>query len=133
MKGTVDVGVGAVLDGIVPPGEMPEGLDWSDINTNNFINSIKQNNPLTVRNLGREAISEGLIGAGKDQIKNYVKGDPIPVTEWKQDFTGALIDKAAPHVANAGKTAAKGVINANSALSDALLNQINNPMNLKLS
>jgi phosphopantetheine adenylyltransferase len=133
MKGTIDVGMSTIMDGILPPGQMPDGLDWSDINTKTFINSIKSNNPLTVRNLGRESLTEGLIGAGKGQITNYIKGDQIPVTEWKQNFTDAVIDKAAPYAVNAAKAAGKSALEQARSLSDALEKRNYNPMYIKLS
>lgn len=93
-KGSLDVSVNIITDNILPGGaEMPKGLDWSDINTKNFINSVKSSNPLTVRNIGREAIGNGLQNLGVDQAKNLIKGDNLIYSGLNQDLTNQIIDK----------------------------------------
>lgn len=93
-KGSLDVSVNVITDHVLPAGaDMPEGMDWSDINVKNFVNSVKSSNPLTVRNLGREALGNSLKSAGIDQAKNFIKGDDVIYSGWNQSFTGDVIDK----------------------------------------
>ena len=72
VKGTIDVATFSALDRVVPPGEMPKGLDWSDVNTRTIINSLKEGSPLT-EVVTKDAVSEGLINAGKDAFKSYLR------------------------------------------------------------
>lgn len=93
-KGSLDVAISVISDNVLPGGaEMPEGLDWSGVNVKTFINSVKSSNPLTVRNLGREAIGNSIHGAGVDQAKNFIKGDNVIFGGWKQGLTDDIIDQ----------------------------------------
>lgn len=100
-KGALDSSLNVIADGLMPGAKsLPEGLDWSDINVNTFVNSIRKSNPLT-SNYGRDAIKNGILSAGTDQAKNFIKGDPVIFDNWKQDFTGKVIEAGATQ---AGKT-----------------------------
>lgn len=93
-KGSLDVSVSVITDNVLPgASEMPKGLDWSGTNLKTFVNSVKSSNPLTVRNLGREAIGNSLQNAGIDQAKNFIKGDNVIYSGMNQDLTGQIIDK----------------------------------------
>lgn len=93
-KGSLDVSVNVITDNVLPgAAEMPKGLDWSGTNLKTFVNSVKSSNPLTVRNLGREAIGNSLQSAGIDQAKNFIKGDNVIYSGMNQDLTGQIIDK----------------------------------------
>lgn len=125
-KGSLDASLNVIADGILPSGQdMPNGLDWSDINAKTFINSVKNSNPLTVRNLGREAIGNSLQNAGVDQIKNFIKGDDVVFSGWNQDFTGNAIDtgssiaapKYAPFAAQTAQSLGTGAKNAANTIS----------------
>lgn len=92
-KGSLDAAGNVIADGILPGGkDMPTGLDWQDVNVGNFINSVKSNNPLTVRNIGRDAIGNSLQGFGVDQAKNFIKGDNVIYSGVNQGLTGKVID-----------------------------------------
>lgn len=99
LKGGLDVGLSAGLDKLLPPGKMTENLDWSNVNTKGLISSIKSGNPLS---MGNRALTEGMKNLGKDQVKNFVKGDEVPVLEWKQEFTGDFIQKVGTPMVKAG-------------------------------
>lgn len=93
-KGSLDAAVSVISDNVLPSGsEMPKGLDWSDINVKTFVNTVKSSNPLTVRNIGREAIGNGIQSAGVDQVKNGIKGDNLIFSGFKQNVTDDIIDK----------------------------------------
>lgn len=91
-KGSLDVATGAITDAILPGNDLPKGLDWSDIKVSTLIKSVKQKNPLTVTHISRDALTEGLKGAAKDQMKNFVKGEDVIFKGWKQGFTDQIID-----------------------------------------
>ena len=103
IKGGIDTTLSAGLDKLLPPGEMPAGMDWTNANTKDIIKSIKGGNPLT--SLTRGAVKDGFIGAGKDQIKNLAKGDEIPVLGFKQGFTDAAIEASTPFIKSTVKDA----------------------------
>ena len=91
-KGTLDVVTGAVTDKLLPGKDLPSGLDWSSINAKTFVNSVKASNPLTVQNIGRDAIGNGIKSAVGDQVKNLVKGENVIYSGLKQNATDNIID-----------------------------------------
>lgn len=92
-KGALDSSLNVIGDGLLPAGgKIPEGLDWSDINVGNFVNSIRNSNPLT-QSFGKTAIQNGLQSWGTDQGKNFIKGDGVIFGDMKQGFTKDIIDK----------------------------------------
>lgn len=99
LKGGLDVGLSAGLDKLLPPGEMPKGLDWSKVNTQGLIKSIRSGNPLS---MGNRALGEGITNLGKDQFKNFVKGDEVLNSGFKQNFTGDFIEKIGTPMVKAG-------------------------------
>jgi len=76
-------------------------------------------NPLTVRNLGREALSNSLQGFGADQAKNFIKGDDVIFSGWSQDITGQVIDAGVegaapaytPYVTQGAEAVGEGIKN----------------------
>lgn len=125
-KGSLDVAINVISDNMLPSGtEMPAGLDWQDINVKNFVNSVKSSNPLTVRNVGREAIGNSLQSAGVDQVKNLIKGDNVIFSGVNQEFTGQVVDqgtslgahKYAPYVTKTINSVGTAVKNSGKAMS----------------
>lgn len=103
IKGGIDTTLSAGLDKLLPPGELPEGMDWSQANTRDILGSLKGGNPLT--SISRGAVKDGLIGAGKDQFKNIIKGDEVPVLGFKQGVTDAAIKASTPLIKSTVKDA----------------------------
>jgi hypothetical protein len=135
-KGTIDVGVSAGFDKLLPPKDLPSGMDWTDANVKDAYKYLKGGNPLTnsptrslwqgagsTTGISRTAVSEGLISAGKDQAKGFIKGDEVPVLGTKQEFTSQAIQSATPYIKSGGAAAISGA----KSLAGALKNSVSDP------
>lgn len=135
LEGTLDVATGEILDNLIPGGEIPEGLDWSDVDAGVVGKSILSPGKYVIRNLGREALTEGGKGLVKNELGNFIKGNEILNTGWKQEFTGNAIEKLyTPAVRTAydfytpmAKQAADDAIQNMTDLANALKNSVNDP------
>jgi hypothetical protein len=87
MGGTLDAATSEILDGLIPEGEIPEGVNMGKWGAKDFADDVLKSN-----GFGREAIKEGLKDEMRDQLGNLVKGEDIGPTGWKQEFTEKVMD-----------------------------------------